>query len=1077
MASIKDFFGIEIDTEKLHKPSDLYRLIHPELFSDSYVEKEKLGRDEFKFILSRLSTDMRQDAFEELTRRCITKLITPNIIPQTGPTGGGDAKADFITYPVSDNVSALWSVPEGAKGNEMWAFAVSAVQQWSAKMDKDVKKINEHIPGCTRIYFCTNQTVSSRNRDQKQQKYRKEEWGQHETYILDQNWYLQAIFDQGCYNDAVEALGLGDRLKEVKVLGPIDTERAQRLQEIETELPILLSDGINDKYVKELIEAATLARGLGNPEQNVRGRFNSALEAAKKYGLPQQVYECIYKRAWTEFYWYDKTDYTLDAYQELKGLLAEDIRVVRLEILYNIFRILTTANDQGLLKKQFDVQAETNYFEGLYETLKNDPNRPACALFLKICLLEDALIQSLGLRDEDERKNKKAIDDIIGKLDEAIQQAANYLDISFESQVEVMAYLGRLIGSNKKFDDLIDKLTDIQSNRAKDICAAEIQYKRGIQHLDNQNFEGAIRNLTRSYVLYHKENTITYLVRTSGFLGQAYYEQDLLYSAKAYYVRALGFLFKDISDHGHSNHLMVTILTELCHVELRLGQLTTFLEWLSLLDGIVTLMPEYLDEDFLKDRGMMDAILGARLYEATLDDNKYAIVPDILSRHQLEFSRNILLMKMGRADDLSDNYRFLLDSEDTTKKYIAQIGENVEFLFPLKLNANKKAELQTLAHGCNFKVNYSGVSYSQTYSEMVLAFMEMLMDSKTARLFPSTPEIVFEVVCKTEGETKIEQGSNSNEYLVIINKNTFASQQNIWETLIQMMTHVISKNIMVADLESFLNERQEDEYFMQRISLLSGYPNDVKNFFPNIREAYIETFSRTTDRKYDFKIEEKKASAKSNNKQSDAIVTSLIDLKLWDEAHWKGCGYLLTRDFSEPGIMVLLYENIAPGVRIFEKWAEDYQKGELNIRIVIITGVDKKHPSWYKVLITPNMKLYMQEERPKERYVISSSRFHLMNAITDENIKALREAYNRFHFIGLSASAIVNGQMSFDKDKRYNKVIPVRNVGFVEAWTINEKAVESVAIQADDDVIIPVGKKSDAPVLKVIERKKQYGKE
>lgn len=1078
MAIVRNFFGTDIDTETIKKPSDLYRLMHPELFSDSHVEKEKMDKEQFKFILSNLSTDMRQDAFEDFTRRCVIKLITPNIIPQTGPTGGGDAKADLITYPVNEEASSIWTVPEGGcTGDEVWAFAVSTKKQWSQKMDSDVKKIVENIPNITRIYFCTNQPVSARNKNQKQEKYRKDEWKNINTYILDQNWYLQAVYDQGCYNDAIEALGLGDALKEVIVPGPLDIERKKRLDEIESKLPEVQLNGLKDQYVADLLEAAKLARGLGRAEQEVQGRFRVALDAARKYGFPQQVFECIYQKAWTDFYWYDNADATLQGYYEIKELLKEEVSVVRIEKITNLYRLLTTAAGQGLLQSSFDLEKERCFFEELCEELSNNPAKPSCTLFLKISLTEDFLMATMLDRGVNAKGDNETLDEVIDKLGSYIKEAASHMDIDFDSQAEVLINLGQLVGTNQKFDALIDEITDIQSTRSKDISAADIQYKRGLQHINNGNFEDAVKFLSRSNVLYHKENTITQMIQTSGFLGKAYSELDLLYCSKVYYGKALGMLFKAMGDDGRANHLIVTILKELCFVELRLGQLASFLEWLVLLDGVVATIPDYLDEELLNDRGMMDAMLGARIFETKLDNKAYAILPDIFNRHQLEFSRNVLLLKMGRKDDIADEYKFLLNSEDNTKSYIMKMSEDVRFLFPLSLNVEKKAHLRTLAHGCTFNVNYSGYTYSQTYSEMFLALMEMIMTGQTAKVFPSTPVINFDVHCDTEGETKIEQGSDSNSFRVNINRNAFSTQHNIWETLIGMFGHVISGSVVVGDLEKFLKERQDDDYFLQRISLLSGYPNDVSNFCPNNRKCYLEMFSRSDDQVYKFEIDKEKEVTGKNNRQSDAIVTSLIDIKLWDAAKWKGCGYLLTRDFSEPGIMVLMFENIAPGIKIFEQWEEMYKKGELNLKIVIITGVDKKHPQWYKVLITPDVKQVYQNTERKERYVISSSRFHLMNAMTDENVKALKMAFSKFSFIGLSASAAINNQISFDEDKRYNKVIPVRNVSFIEAWTIKENDIESVAILPNDDVLIPRGKENSAPVLSVIEKKKRYGQE
>lgn len=1068
MAKIKNFFGTDINMETIKKPSDLYRMMRPEYFSDSHIEKERIDREQFKFILANLSTDMRQDAFEELTRRCVIKLITPNIIPQTGPTGGGDAKADLITYPVTEEVSSIWTLPDGgSSAQDQWAFAISTKKAWSQKMDCDVKKIMERYPGCKRIYFCTNQAVSARNKEQKQQKY------EIETYILDLNWYLQAIYDQGCYNDAIEALGLRDSLKEIKVLGPNDTRREERLREIEDSLPKILRDGVEDRYVADLIEAALLARELERPKQEVEGRFSVALEAAKKYGFSQQVYECVYQKAWTDFYWYDDPDSSLEGYLCLKSMLQEDVNVVRIEKLYNLYRLLVTSSGQGMMTKDFNHQGEQRYMETLCSRLEDNPAKPSCALFLKICLLEDKLIESLQ-----EKADLTDISDVLHQLKEAIQNASHHLSINFESQAEVLVNIGGLIGESREFDELIDVVSKIQSDRSSDISAANIQYERGVQLLGAQRFENAVKHLSKSYVLYHKENTITELVRTSGFLGKAYSEMDLLYSAKTYYIRALSILINDVGNNGRSDHLIVTILIELCLLEIRLGQIASVLEWLAMLDAIVSTVQEYLNDDFLRERSRIDALLGARIYETVLDKDTYGVLPDIFERYQLNFSKNVLLVKIGAKEDVDEDYRFLLESDDSTRKYILQMAGGQKALFPLVLNGNKSAVLKTLVHGCTIRTVFEGATYGQTYSEMFLSFMEMLMESKKVRMFPSTPEITFEIKCNLNGDTKIERGANSSTYLVTINKNTFQNQNNIWETLIQMMSSVVSGSVMVNDFEGFLEIRQEDDSFMTRLSLLSGYATDISNIVPNFRYVFIEQFVQTGDHPYEIKIEKTKDSIKRANKQSDAIVTSLIDVKLWDEAKWKGCGYLLSRDYSEPGIMVLMYGNIAAGIKIFEQWEKDYNEGKLNLRIVIITGVDRKHPQWYKVLLTPDVKQILNNEsKPQERYVISSSRFHLMNAVSDDNIKYLRLLYGKFRFIGLSASAMINNQMSFDTDKRYNKVIPIRNVDFVEAWTIKENDVESVAILADDDVVIPFGHEKDAPILEVIAKKKNYGKE
>jgi hypothetical protein len=93
--------------------SDLYRMVRPECFSDTEVTYEAvLTKEHFAYELSRITTNQKQDEFEVLCRKLAERFITPNLIPQVGPTGGGDGKTDFETYPVSSNIHERWFVPE-----------------------------------------------------------------------------------------------------------------------------------------------------------------------------------------------------------------------------------------------------------------------------------------------------------------------------------------------------------------------------------------------------------------------------------------------------------------------------------------------------------------------------------------------------------------------------------------------------------------------------------------------------------------------------------------------------------------------------------------------------------------------------------------------------------------------------------------------------------------------------------------------------------------------------------------------------------------------------------------------------
>ena len=102
---------------------ELYRHNRPWKFSDSkVVRKAELTKEVFQYQMDRLSNDMKQDQFENLTRSLALRFVTPNLIPQTGPTGGGDGKTDLETHPVADEITEKWYVADGGcRGSEKWA--------------------------------------------------------------------------------------------------------------------------------------------------------------------------------------------------------------------------------------------------------------------------------------------------------------------------------------------------------------------------------------------------------------------------------------------------------------------------------------------------------------------------------------------------------------------------------------------------------------------------------------------------------------------------------------------------------------------------------------------------------------------------------------------------------------------------------------------------------------------------------------------------------------------------------------------------------------------------------------------
>jgi hypothetical protein len=124
----------------------------PERFSDTVCEAEtKLDRSLLEFHISSLTSRSQENDFERFARRLCEREVCPNLLPHTGPTGGGDSKVDSETYPVADDLSLAWHVGAGRQAaQERWAFAFSAKADWRTKVRADIAKIKLRVVGMRR---------------------------------------------------------------------------------------------------------------------------------------------------------------------------------------------------------------------------------------------------------------------------------------------------------------------------------------------------------------------------------------------------------------------------------------------------------------------------------------------------------------------------------------------------------------------------------------------------------------------------------------------------------------------------------------------------------------------------------------------------------------------------------------------------------------------------------------------------------------------------------------------------------------------------------------------------------------
>jgi hypothetical protein len=223
----KDNDKDQSETPPAPDPVSYMRSRRPDEYSDSEITSSvELTRGLLEYHLETLTNRSQETEFAYFARRLAEKEICPNLRPQTGPTGGGDSKADSETIPVSTELSELWVGSDPAAANERWAFAFSAKKEWKAKVRSDVRNIASTNRGYTRIYFITNQFAPDKSRAESEDTLSKETGIR--IFILDRSWIMKAVIENGRADIAIEALKIEElrSLVERKV-GPADLERQQ----------------------------------------------------------------------------------------------------------------------------------------------------------------------------------------------------------------------------------------------------------------------------------------------------------------------------------------------------------------------------------------------------------------------------------------------------------------------------------------------------------------------------------------------------------------------------------------------------------------------------------------------------------------------------------------------------------------------------------------------------------------------------------------------------------------------------------------------------------------------------------
>ena len=1033
-----------------------YRRMRSNLFSDTEIVYEtRLTTEVFDLKLQQLSQDKKQSEFENFAIAVASRLITPNIKPQTGPDGGGDGKVDGETYPVDKAISDKWWISEGSTGDQKWAIAISVQKSWQSKVEADVKKAVETKRGYTKLLYFTNQKIKSSSRQAKEDEL-AQQYGI-SVSIFDGKWFSFAVFEQGCLDIAIEKLNFSDeyRKKTIKI-GPNDKERKSELNKIEDDLIKHTVADLDTDYVNDLLKTCILSRGLEKPRMETEGRFNRALREAKVHGTSIQIFNIIYNHAWTSFFWFHDVEATYSDYLKLKDYTKEHPTVHTIERLTNILTNLENVISLGL----FDTSKFAIEVQFIKELRQCSKLSQPCQLFLDLYISEHRLFQLIN-RNED-------LTDELQTLTSLIEQCANYLDISFSAQSRIVELLGRVISDNPEFERLVDMIADISSKRESEVQGAMTHFTRANALMEKGNYVSAIKHLGHCVQSFLKEGCEEEYVKSCGNMGMALYHLELPYSAEAYLVKTASFLVRDFYEHGAIPHLLITVLSTLCEIELMLGRLVMYLNWRELLFIISRNGQEFESELFLERDTIADGGWACRFAMADTGNPEFSILPDILDRCDMPLSTNYLKYALGYTDEVDEHFAELITAGNWQDLLLKQpIHE--QFWGQLSIATDETTTLSTLANNCRFYVTYDNSIQNQLVAETFLASVEtMLATFANIELVILQPKIQIHIK-ETKEDSSLCKGDTNTEYIFYVNHETLTDLV-YWNCFVYFIGFFMSYNtVSKDDVKKLLEERQKSEKIMDRVSSLMQLNRSVYFVLGDNFKYSISKWQNANDKIYPCLIARppavKPLKRHKSQQQNMSVYTISSNMQWWDNAKWSGIGFIYDRNTESLPVLALLFKDIEEGKKIISEWKSNIRQGKPEIEIQIIKGINKNYPTWYRVCVAP---VVSENDRYDGRYVGVMCRKHTMTPTDSKNLDAFEQIYPRFDKCCIVAALISNDVNQLLRSIDFKESIELKVI-ITDAWRVSAMDSTCNALEWDDEPIIPEKESKTAPVLALLE--------
>lgn len=1073
---------------------EFMRARRPQLYSDTlHAEVGDMDRRQFEFHLHSLTSRKEETAFENFARVLAEKELCPNLIPQTGPTGGGDSKVDTETYPVAPAIATLWYEADPKSAGQRWGFAVSAKADWKPKVRSDVAKIVATGRPYALIYFISNQAIKDKDRADMEDALTAEHGVQ--VRILDRSWIVDKVARNRRWDIVAETLQFELTRKMVSTPGPLDAGRLRDLEALDQKIEAASASAVTLELVEESLQSALLARGLDRPRHEVDGRFERAVRLARKASSRQRQ-RIWYQKAWTALWWFDDVGEAARLYDLLAAEVLPSDSIWDIDDLVNLWLALQTGRAPD--------EARTAALRAALQRHADDKFKETSSLWARTQLLLMDLVAGM--------RSKGNLQPTLAGMRQVLGEVRRQIEFPIEPVVRVVRELSDVIGDSPGYDELLDAVIDIERERNGDRAAGELLLQRGLQKLERKRAYDAIDDLAKSQMLLAQEDSRDQFIAALCGTGLAYESAGLLYAARANLVSALDRCLYSWFKESAVDHRALPLLKKLAWLELQLGRVPYVLAWVKWFAPIQVALSlnEAGTKELEEEVHAIDRVLGILILRTAHEDlASLTRLPDLLSSLGLEMSRAAALFMLGHEEKVREEYGTPDDdlNQFASEWLAAPAGQDL----PQKPAWHFGATTMTTAIlGCQIDVVARGGVASALLGESIIAFLEAFYSTavRSRNLFSPRERLVIEVRQSEAVKAPFVQShveDDCGETSLIITHPVSSAANLVGAGFDKAMIELFARVTYELQLDverdfeaMFAKHRAQDRAYHVARSIISvtnvlgdvppgraedWVKDDTITQYPLVREeAWVPAAVATTplgcapEKESTFSAD----APPENLFGADAVlhremrVMSPIILPLWQKAKWKGTGVGLPAAPGEvaPPLMALAFENIDAGKKIFRGWrrkvgAED-QDGWLSMNV--ITGIRRDSPLDYRVAIGIS-ESYLKTRVAGKRLFAMVYRMHDMTPSSSRNLDVLQEHFRRARFVFLMPVAFNPASPGIIemKEENFQLGIKLSHLEFLPAWQVGASTPLITAMRGITDPVVPPGV-TEVPFLQALER-------